>query len=152
MIDKRFLFLTLFLVMACLTIGQIGQIFFINRTSSMPRGLYIKINSHNLQIGDIIIFNIDKFKGNLAKYIAGISSNEFCSDENRDLWINGIPTAQNNIDKYLKESPTQSTCQTLDPDEILVLGEHPDSYDSRYFGPIKTNQVIAKVKLIWPFE
>lgn len=152
MTKRGFLFLTIFLVIACLTIGQVGQIFFINRTSSMPKGIYAKTTSHNLKSGDIIVLIIDQFKNNLIKYIAGISGSEFCFDENRDLWIDGISTAQDNTQKYPQDPPTQSTCQTLKHDELLVLGEHPDSYDSRYFGLIKTSQVIAKVKLLWSFE
>jgi signal peptidase I len=37
---------------------------------------------------------------------------------------------------------------TLQPDEIFVCGDNrPNSEDSRYFGPIKTNQVVAKLVL-----
>lgn len=118
----------------------------------MPIGIYKKVYLSNSNIGDIIVFKSDSYKSNLIKYVAGLSGNEFCSDENGDLWINGIPSAKNNIKKYPQGLLDQSSCQTLKPDELLILGEHPDSYDSRYFGPIKTNQVIAKVKLLWSFE
>jgi hypothetical protein len=37
---------------------------------------------------------------------------------------------------------------TLQKDELFVCGDNrPNSEDSRYFGPIKTNQVVAKLVL-----
>lgn len=131
---------------------DIDQIFFINRTESMPQGIYLKRSHEGFKIGDIIVFNSSVFKSNLIKYVAAISSNEFCIDENASFWIYEIPVAQKNIEKYPQDIPNQSICQTLKPDELLVLGEHSNSYDSRYFGPIKKSDVIASVKLIWSLE
>src|ERR1700733_6314761 len=37
---------------------------------------------------------------------------------------------------------------TLQPDELFVCGDNrPNSEDSRYFGPIKSNQIVAKLVL-----
>lgn len=152
MARPSFIIFTFSFSLLLLAIGQIGQIFFINRTASMPTGIYKRLDLLRSNIGDIIVFKTDSNRDNLIKYVAGIVNDEFCFDESIDLWINGIPVAKNNIEKYPQSLPDQSTCQILNPDELLVLGEHQDSYDSRYFGPIKTNQVIAKVKLILPFE
>jgi type IV secretory pathway protease TraF len=30
--------------------------------------------------------------------------------------------------------------------EYLVLGEHPDSFDSRYFGPLPQADLVAKLR------
>lgn len=114
----------------------------------MPIGLYIKSSSNKFEIGDSIVFYSEAKKSNLLKYIAGYEGHEYCLDFENTLWVNGFPIAQKkNIVKYPEKLLTQTLCQTLKKDEILVLGDHPDSYDSRYFGPIKKQQVIAQVEL-----
>lgn len=129
-----------------------GQIFFINRTESMPRGIYLKQAQATLKLGDIVVFYFDEFKGDLVKHVAAMAPSEFCIDEDAVLWIDGSPVALINIEKYPSKKPNQSQCQRLMADEILVIGEHPDSYDSRYFGPIKLKQIIAQVELLWQFK
>ncbi len=113
----------------------------------MPTGIYVKISSDKFKIGDIIVFSYKERNYNLLKYIAGYEGHEYCLDFENTLWVNGFPVAQKSIAKYQGNLPTESLCQTLKKDELLVLGEHPNSYDSRYFGPIKREQVIAQVEL-----
>lgn len=113
----------------------------------MPIGIYIKNSTNKLKIGDIIVFYSKETKSNLLKYIAGYEGDEYCLDFENTLWVNGLPLAQKNVEKYPDKLPTQSLCQILKKEELLVLGEHPDSYDSRYFGTIKKQQVIAQVEL-----
>jgi signal peptidase I len=134
-----------------ITIEIFGQIFFINRTESMPRGIYVKRTKSNIEFNDVIVFYFNEFKGNLIKHVAAISPSEFCFDEEASLWVDGFPIAQINIEKYPGKKPNQSQCQRLMADEILVLGDHPNSYDSRYFGPIKLKSLVAQVELFWEF-
>jgi type IV secretory pathway protease TraF len=115
----------------------------------MPRGIYIKIPSNELEIGDIIIFNTVNFKGKLLKYVLAIDKGEFCLDREGTLWVDRISQVQRNIEKYPESIPLESICQQLKKHEVLVVGEHPDSYDSRYFGPIDKNDIVAKVKLLF---
>ena len=43
---------------------------------------------------------------------------------------------------------------TLDDDEYFILGDNrPISKDSRYFGPVKEDEIIGKVIFrLWPFN
>jgi signal peptidase I len=134
----------------CLTF--FNQVVFLNRTASMPTGIYLKNNRSELDVGSIIVFKSVNKKGNLIKYIAGREGDEVCLDFENTLWVNGLPLTQKNIEKYPEETPSQSVCQSLKRDELLALGEHPDSYDSRYFGPIHRQQVIARVELFIYFK
>lgn len=127
-------------------------IFFINRTASMPRGLYLVDRKKYNQIGDIIVFKSNEFNGNLIKYIAAVSGDRYCFDEAGALWVNEIPIAQKNIEKYSQPFLAQSICHILNEGELLVIGDHENSYDSRYFGPIKKNDVIATAKLLWQIK
>jgi signal peptidase I len=135
-----------------LMIHRTGRVFFVNHTESMPRGIYVKNVQNNIELRDIIVFYNNDFKGNLIKYVAAISPSEVCFGEEGSLSVDGFAVAQINIEKYQKKAPTESKCQRLKSDEIFVLGDHPDSYDSRYFGSIKKSDVIASVKLLWAFE
>lgn len=135
-----------------LTIKGLGQIFFLNHTSSMPKGIYLKIWDKELNIGDIIVFNSIEFGGNLIKYIAANNHAEYCHDGAGSFWTDGITYSQNYIKIIDQNISAQSVCRRLNRDELVVLGEHPDSYDSRYFGPIKRKDILAKVKLVYGFE
>lgn len=139
------------LALICLpSLRYFGKLIFINRTHSMPIGLYKNLSSKKFEIGDIIVFYSTDKKSNLLKYIAGYDGDEYCFDFEGTIWVNGLPLAQQNNIKYYNKLSDESRCYVLKSNELLVLGEHPDSYDSRYFGPIKTKQVLAKVKLVFP--
>lgn len=125
---------------------------YVNFTQSMPRGLYLKLSDNKYKIGDIIVFYSEEKRCNLVKYVSGLPGDEFCISDGKILLINGFPQATLNIQKYGLSKHDQSFCQRLKNGEILALGEHPDSYDSRYFGPIKEEKVIARVSLIIQFK
>lgn len=133
-------------------ISSMGEVFLLNHTQSMPIGIYVKRESDKLEIGDMIVFHKMENRTDLIKYIAAINPAEVCVDDREALWIDGSAVAQRNIEKYPSAVPDQSRCHQLLADEILVIGDHPDSYDSRYFGPIKRADVIARVELIWQIK
>jgi len=43
-------------------------------------------------------------------------------------------------------------CETLGTDEVFVLGSHPQSYDSRYFGPLTRDEITAVCHPLLPWE
>lgn len=43
-------------------------------------------------------------------------------------------------------------CHTLGPDEVFVAGEHPSSCDSRYFGPISTQDILFEIEPLWTLQ
>lgn len=144
--------LTIIALISLPSLEFFGQIIFLNQTASMPTGIYVKILSDKFKIGDIIVLYSKDKNCNLLKYIAAHEGDEYCLDFESTLWVNGFPVAQKSIVKYHSDLPAQSLCQTLKKDELLVLGEHPNSYDSRYFGPIKREQIIAQVKLVLAWQ
>lgn len=130
----------------------VGQIFFINRTESMPRGIYINSPRKAVVIGDIVVFHSDQLKKNLLKYVVAKSPAEFCVTDGDALFVDGVAVAKQNVEKYPLNDLPISRCQQLRGDEILVLGDHPSSYDSRYFGAIHFHDVVARVSPLWFFE
>jgi type IV secretory pathway protease TraF len=62
----------------------------------------------------------------------------------RYVFIDGKLVAKaKNIDTKHRMLPVWKGCRTLKLDEIFVLGQHRDSFDSRYFGPINRAQVLG---------
>jgi type IV secretory pathway protease TraF len=118
----------------------------------MPRGIYIKISKDKFELRDIVVSQSKHFRGNLLKYIAAASPSEVCITDGEAIFVDSNFLAQPNIEKYPISQSPQCRCEKLKPDELLIIGDHPDSYDSRYFGPIKIDNVIATVELLWEFK
>src|SRR5262245_48920946 len=45
--------------------------------------------------------------------------------------------------------PTWQGCRVLQTGEVLVLANHPASFDSRYFGPLHTASIMGRAVLLW---
>src|SRR6185312_2120019 len=107
--------------------------------------------------GDIIIFNIEGLPGyvgqkQLIKRVIGLPGERVVVHAGKITVYNS--QHPNGFDpdttgQYQPVEPTgQEVDQQLKSDELFVCGDNrPNSEDSRYFGPIKTNQVVAKLVL-----
>ena len=131
--------------------------FGINRTKSLPLGIYMYSNSNNLKKGDIVVFNIsDKWKNltvlrniknvkiRFMKQIAA-DSNDKLEIRNNHLYVNGEDYGEyvNGIEKAdLK----------ISKGKFWVLSKEKNSLDSRYYGEISKDQIEKKAKLIYEFK
>jgi signal peptidase I len=107
--------------------------------------------------GDIIIFNMESLPGyvgqkQLIKRVIGLPGERVVVHDGKLTVYNS--QHPNGFDpdtagNYTAVQPTgQEVDQVLKSDELFVCGDNrPNSEDSRYFGPIKTNQVVAKLVL-----
>lgn len=69
----------------------------------------------------------------------------------REVWRNGIfLTTRPLIDRY--PALAQDACWTVGQGEVFVMGRHPYSYDSRYFGPIAVTDIHATCEALWTWE
>lgn len=104
--------------------------------------------------GEIIVFNYEGTK--LIKRVIGLPG------ETIDIRLGLVYVNDEllNEDEYLLEgtwtskSPNVEFPLTLRDDEYLVMGDNRDnSYDGRYFGPIKRKVIIGKGSLrVYPFN
>ena len=118
----------------------------------MPIGIYLKLSDYTVVPGDIIVFRHPHQKNNLIKYVIKIDSGEYCFDGHSGFWLDGNPIAELDIQKVVLRYLDQSSCHPIKGGEIFLMGDHPNSYDSRYFGTIKKSAVIAKVMLLYEFN
>jgi len=147
-----------------LGIVLLSRFFTYNISDSMPKGFYyLSINTESIKKGDVIVIPIDrldkeiqdmifdrgylpKFTRYLIKEVKGTYKDDIFLKTN-ELYISG---ENFNIRKYdtLKRSLPVLTNEDfiLNKDEFITLGIKENSFDSRYFGKIKKNQIkyIAK--------
>src|SRR5580658_7111245 len=97
---KKWIIFAIVVLALVLTIKFLGQIFFFNFTSSMTKGLYVKIPIGNLEAGDIIVFKSKFYDGLLIKFVAGVYKDKYYFDEAGTLFINKFPVALRNWAKY----------------------------------------------------
>lgn len=99
---------------------------------------------YNLKHGDIIIIKAPTENKLYIKRVIALP-NDTLVLENEDVIVNGTKLDE----KYIKNTTHYYTnSMTLASNEYFVLGDNRDhSDDSRYFGPIDKDSIIAKVKL-----
>lgn len=155
-----------FLVLLYLITSNFKGYLLINISESMPKGLYFlsDIKKEELKVGDIILFtcpsNIEKYvygrkylpkRIPLLKRIAGVKGTIFFMNDGY-FYINNKKVARiKSHDKQLLELPVFYTqeIQEVQENYFIVLGDHENSFDSRYFGEISLNLVKKKAKPVW---
>ena len=109
--------------------------------------LLTKYNKSNLQRYDIVV--VKRNSERLVKRLIALPNETIkCSDGK--IYING----EEKTNEY-GYGPNEDFDEVkLKSDEYFVIGDNRnDSLDSRYFGPIKKNQILGKTNLIvYPFK
>lgn len=132
-----------------------------NATASAPIGLYwLQIEPFNR--GDLVLASAPDSVASLAderhylprgvplvKRIAALAGDTVCAHD-REIQINGQVVAKG-LDRDAKgrPMPTWTGCRVLTNDVLLLMPEHPDSFDGRYFGPVSATQIIGPLIPIW---
>jgi conjugative transfer signal peptidase TraF len=132
-----------------------------NASDSVPVGLYL-VRKRQPHIGEIAVIAPPDWvrlyassRGYLPadvwllKPMVATSSSVVCRVGNIVL-VDGKPVARaKKIDGQHRILPVWKGCRTLKSEEIFVLAKPRNSFDSRYFGPIKRSDIIGTAHLIW---
>lgn len=128
---------------------------------SIDKKVFWKTTPDNIQTGDYVVVTTDKndqfAKGKNISKIVGCSGGEILLIKNDEYYCQ-----DNYLGKAKKFSKTgipvkpynpcnnDSICMYRIPDNYyFVIGTHKDSYDSRYFGVIPKERIIARLIPIW---
>jgi conjugative transfer signal peptidase TraF len=137
-----------------------------NITQSVPTGLYWVGDTGALSVGDRVAIqppaNLRKLLAErrylpvgvpLLKRIGAAPGQIICRDGD-DLTINGKLAAPiRRKDRAGRPLPIWAGCIVLQENEVFLLNAaQPDSFDSRYFGPLPTASVIGKAHPVWTDE
>lgn len=126
-----------------------------NTSASVPIGLYL-IVPRPLHLGDYVLIRLSGVPQALAerrsyigphtpllKRVAALEGDRVCR-RGRVVWIAGhwvvIALAS---DRGGRRLPVWQGCRQLQNGQLFVLGRHPQSFDSRYFGPIDRAQIVG---------
>ena len=121
----------------------------------MPIGLYRLSQDNDFQKDDLVILYSDITHGFLLKKIAA-TAGDLVNTNREGVHINGISIKNTKVFEFgshqerLNFTPMN---RILEKNEIFVVGEHPKSFDSRYFGVIDINKSrVKKIKPILTFK
>lgn len=136
-----------------------------NATDSIPKGLYVlhyDTHSRPLRVGDIAVFAIPRGVldivierryidpvFSLMKPIAAVAGDHVCTVQrevivNRDSYGRIRPA-----DSHGRPLPYFRTCGRVADDVIYTFTDDERSFDSRHYGPIKREDVIARATPLW---
>ena len=149
--------------LAVIGLAMTRPIVLLNRTPSEPPGFYIR-TARAPSRGDIIAFKTpapafpyaDKRMGYLhhrplLKAVAAVGGDQVCT-RGGELVVNGVARAPiASVDHRGRALPHWVGCRRLDAGELFVFSARvPNSFDSRYYGPVRLGDVVGVYELAAP--
>jgi conjugative transfer signal peptidase TraF len=134
-----------------------------NRSPSVPLGLYRIILREDARVGDLVAvrplprlawFMADRHYVEpgalLLKPVAASGGATICRN-GLDITIDGVMVAVALMrDRIGRSLPQWNGCRRLAPDELFLLAPaRPDSFDSRYFGPVGRSAIVGSATPLW---
>ena len=134
-----------------------------NASASAPIGLYLIKPDRALEVGDMVAAQAPDGARQLAatrgyvpagvplvKGIAATKGSEVCAVQAHILVDGRTVAHRRKHDAHGREMPWWTGCRRLQPGDVLLLNRAVESFDSRYFGPVKRAAILGKAVLIWP--
>ena len=134
-----------------------------NASASAPIGFYHVLPAEPIRRGDLVLARTPDSVRRLAaerdylpatvplvKRVAALDGDTVCAIHHA-ITIDGRHVAnQLAVDRLGRPLPVWTGCRTLGPGDIFLLMQSvPDSFDGRYFGPIRTTAVIGRLVSLW---
>lgn len=132
--------------------GAMPTLALVNETRSLPRGLYVRRFGEDIRRGGTAaVIPPEAARPYLAslgapndmlllKRVAAIGGDRVCRANDRVITPSGAARVLAN-DRRGAPLAAWRDCRRLEADEVFLLGEGADSFDSRYFGPVKRSRL-----------
>ncbi|MCA3694790.1 S26 family signal peptidase [Aquidulcibacter sp.] len=134
----------------------------INETPSMPKGLYVRTgDAQKLKRGEIIGLPMPKAARDylvgklgypadtlLIKRVAAIPGDTVCRKTSM-LTVSGQQLQAKDQDMRGNALPNWQGCHQLSKNEVFLLGDHPGSFDSRYFGSVSRQELSGSYRQVF---
>ncbi len=134
-----------------------------NATASAPIGFYALSRLKSVIHGDFVLAMPPRAAQVLAakrgylplgvplvKRIAALSGDRICSDGIRIAINDRIVATRRDTDRSGRPLPVWRGCRILGKTDVfLLMDDVPNSFDGRYFGPIKRSDVLGKLVPLW---
>ena len=132
-----------------------------NASASVAAGLY-RVVSGAPERGDFVLVRIPKSIESLAamrgylpagipliKRVAAVAGDDVRAFDGAIIVNGQIAVRQRKADRAGRSLPRWNECRELVQGEFFLLGDAPDSFDSRYFGPVASTRVIGRLAPLW---
>ena len=150
-------------IVAALFVCGRTQNLFINLSPSIPVGLYLRQGSTSLRIGDTVVLRVSEEVRDLANRIGLLEHTKLLfkrvlAGPGEKFCFEGSVLEVGEREFGLRREtskglalPQLKGCSVLSPSEYLVIGDTEDSFDSRYFGAVREEDVVARVRPVVTF-
>ena len=139
----------------------VSPVIVVNESPSAPRGLYVRVDAP-LRRGIFATIPAQRVAGaylrargardigvRLLKRIAALHGDVVCASGSvvtRNHHIFATRAARDHAGRTL---PSWSGCRRLGADQVFLMGDTPDSFDSRYWGPASTAAIDGIWRPLW---
>lgn len=134
----------------------------VNETRSLPRGLYVRVPGGRPDRGAVVVLPPPPAtraylaglgmpdRARLLKRVAASRGDRVCASPG-GIVVRGRRVTVRRHDRRGVPLPAWTACDNLGPEEVFLLGDSPDSYDSRYFGPVRRAELdgVFRPVLTW---
>lgn len=133
-----------------------------NPSDSVPTGWYRIAPIGSLATGDLVLVCLPADAMVLAaqrgylpstvpllKTVAAIAPQRVCVRGDHVMVDGQFTARQLHRDRQGRALPAWQGCRRLVGDELFLLGNKPESFDSRYFGPVPAGAVIGQARPLW---
>jgi type IV secretory pathway protease TraF len=131
-------------------------------SNSVAKGWYVRAVPYRPpQVGDLIVLTPSEAmvaamppelpRARVLKEVAGVQGMRVCW-QNQEMRVETDGAVQRY--PWHPEIPAHYSegCSQLGPDMLVVVGQHPRSFDSRYIGPVPCRLVQFRVWPLWTWE
>ncbi|WP_206243574.1 S26 family signal peptidase [Novosphingobium terrae] len=135
-----------------------------NASGSMPLGLYIISTPVAVRTGDVVVARLPagwrKFASQrryipstvpILKRVAAMTGDAVCA-QGAIVTINGREVARRRLeDGQGRSLPWWRGCMVIPKGGLFLLAQNAGSFDGRYLGPSRQQDLIGKARPIWTF-
>ena len=151
-----------FLTLGGLIADQTPALALVNQSPSVPRGLYLRQPGAAPEKGTMVALVqppvARRYLGALGmpreilliKRVAAVGGDPVCR-QGSGIRMSDRVVPVLDRDRRGAALPGWTGCRRLGPDELFLLGDTPGSFDSRYFGPVRTRDLegVFRETLTW---
>lgn len=131
-----------------IVVPRLPEVFLVNESRSLPRGLYVRRFRTAPDRGRLVAFAQPAAARcyladlgappdmMLLKRVAAVGGDRVCLERGR-LHVPGAAAPVMGRDRAGAPLPQWTGCRFLETGELFLLGDTPESFDSRYFGPVR---------------
>jgi conjugative transfer signal peptidase TraF len=133
-----------------------------NASASAPIGLYAVSSLDDVRAGEMVIAWTPEPSRSLAaerrylpsnvplvKRVAAVAGDRVCAI-GEAIWVNGRHVgARRDADGRGRPMPAWTGCRDLLEGEHFLLMDSPDSFDGRYFGVTRREDLLGRAVLLW---